>query len=973
MNEVKEILAPSPVQPLNGQGVLRIPRLEGRKNKENSELKIGTLNIGTMTGKGRELADLMERRHMDILCVQETRWKGNKAQEIGNGYKLFYSAADQRGRNGVGIIIRPCHKENIINVERKNDRMMAMKLIVGETIINVINIYAPQERCEQEIKDRFWQELDGMLTDIPEDERTVVAGDFNGHVGQRNAGFERVHGGYGNGVRNSEGEKLIDFAVAGDLAILNTFYCKRDYSTYESGGQESQIDYILYRRGYMKEVKNCKVIKGEGVAKQHHLVIAELTIKRGKKGKRKTTPKIRWWKMKDEVMKNNFCQRVLDEIELKDDVDDWWQHNAEVILRQGNEIFGKTSGKGPPNDKETWWWNEEVEKCIKKKKEAKKKYYADRNQNNRDILRRANKAAKKAVAVARAKASEEMYEELETIEGQKKVYRIAKARDRKSKDFTHIKHMKDERGNVLYNDNEIKDRWKNYYEKLLNEENPRIPSGDGLPSEGPTTDISRAEVVQAMRSTKSNKAVGPDSIPIEVWKSLGEDGIDIVWDLMRKIYHQEKMPSQWRKSSIIPIYKGKGDIQDCSNYRGIKLISHTMKLWERIIGARLESETEVADNQFGFIKGRQTSDAIFALKQVMEKYREKEKGLYVAFIDIEKAYDRVPRSEVWRCMREKGVTEKYVRLVQDMYDGAESNVNSCIGPTEQFTIRVGLHQGSALSPYLFDLIMDVISEGVRGNAPWDMLFADDIVLVCKTKAELRRQLSRWKNALEEKGFKISRTKTEYLQFNDQDDEEGMTMDNEIIKRVQAFKYLGTHVSEDGELDIEVNHRVQSGWNAFRRLSGILCDRKVNVKLKGKVYKTAVRPAMMYSCETWATKKKHERKMNVAEMKMLRWMCGVTRKDRIRNEKIRGTVKVGEISKKMQERRLNWYGHVMRRDDNYVGRRVLAMEVPGKRKRGGPKLRWKDRIKADMIEKNLIEHQVMNRNEWKRLAKNSDPI
>ena len=109
-----------------------------------------------------------------------------------------------------------------------------------------------------------------------------------------------------------------------------------------------------------------------------------------------------------------------------------------------------------------------------------------------------------------------MYEELETIEGQKKVYRIAKARDRNSKDFTHIKHMKDERGNVLYNDNEIKDRWKNYYEKLLNEENRRIPSGDGLPSEGPTTDISRAEVAQAMQTTKSNKAVGPDSIPIEV-------------------------------------------------------------------------------------------------------------------------------------------------------------------------------------------------------------------------------------------------------------------------------------------------------------------------------------------------------------------------------------------------------------------------------------------------------------------------
>ena len=126
--------------------------------------------------------------------------------------------------------------------------------------------------------------------------------------------------------------------------------------------------------------------------------------------------------------------------------------------------------------------------------------------------------------------------------------------------------------------------------------------------------------------------------------------------------------------------------------------------WICIIGARIESETEIAENQFGFIKGRQTSDAIFALKQLAEKYREKGKGLYMAFIDLEKAYDRVPRSEVWRCMREKGVSEKYVRLVKDMYDGAESHVKSCVGPTDNFTIRVGLHQGSALSPYLFDLI-----------------------------------------------------------------------------------------------------------------------------------------------------------------------------------------------------------------------------------------------------------------------------
>ena len=76
---------------------------------------------------------------------------------------------------------------------------------------------------------------------------------------------------------------------------------------------------------------------------------------------------------------------------------------------------------------------------------------------------------------------------------------------------------------------------------------------------------------------------------------------------------------------------------------------------------------------------------------------------------------------------------------------------------------------------------------------------------------------------------------------------------------------------------------------------------------------------------------------------------------------------------MQERRLNWYGHVLRRDDNYIGKRVMALEVPGQRTRGRPKLRWKDRIKEDMLEENLREHQAINRNEWKRLARNSDPI
>ena len=127
----------------------------------------------------------------------------------------------------------------------------------------------------------------------------------------------------------------------------------------------------------------------------------------------------------------------------------------------------------------------------------------------------------------------------------------------------------------------------------------------------------------------------------------------------------------------------------------------------------------------------------------------------------------------------------------------------------------------------------------------------------------------------------------------------------------------------------MTHRIQSGWKNWKRVSGILCDRRISLRVKGKVYKTVVRPAMMYGAETWAVKKAQEKKLDVAEMRMLRWMSGVTKLDRIRNERIRGTTKVGEISKKVQESRLKWYGHVLRREEEYVGKRVMAMEVPGK--------------------------------------------
>ena len=125
---------------------------------------------------------------------------------------------------------------------------------------------------------------------------------------------------------------------------------------------------------------------------------------------------------------------------------------------------------------------------------------------------------------------------------------------------------------------------------------------------------------------------------------------------------------------------------------------------------------------------------------------------------------------------------------------------------------------------------------------------------------------------------------------------------------------------------------------------------------------------MYGAETWAVKKAHD----VAEMRMLSWMSGVTKLDRIRNERIRATTKVGEISNKVQESRLKWYGHVLRREDEYLGKRLMTMEVPWKRRRGRPKRRWLDSIRNDLSDRELAGEDSQDRAKWRRLIRHIDP-
>ncbi|KAI5095577.1 hypothetical protein C0J45_14007 [Silurus meridionalis] len=391
-----------------------------------------------------------------------------------------------------------------------------------EVWVGTLNVGTMTVGCEMKEKERFWSELDEVVDGVPRKERLVIGADFDGHVGEGNRGDEEVIGRYGLKERNVEGQMVVDFAKRMEMAVVNTYFKKKEDHrvTYKSGGRCTQVDYVLCRRCNLKEIEDCKVLAGDSVARQHRMV----------------------------------C----------------------------------------------------VSRCL-------------------------------------------------------------------------------------------------------------------------------------------------------------------------CVYQKQK--------------------------------------WDR---------------------------------QSDEKSRQEYKEM-----QQQKAYDSVPREELWYCMR----------------------------------------KGSALSPFLFAVVMDRLTDEVRQESPWTMMFADDIVICVESSEQVEKSLERWRYALERMGMKVSRSKTEYMCVNERKGSGVVRLQGEEVEKMEEFRYLGLTVQSNGECVREVKKRVQAGWGGWRRVTGVICDRRVSVRMKGNAYRTVVRP-VLYGLETVALNKRQEAELEVAELKMLRFSLGVTRMDRIRNEFIRVTAHVG---------------------------------------------------------------------------------
>ena len=225
------------------------------------------------------------------------------------------------------------------------------------------------------------------------------------------------------------------------------------------------------------------------------------------------------------------------------------------------------------------------------------------------------------------------------------------------------------------------------------------------------------------------------------------------WTLNNYYYYYD-----WRKSTLVPVCKGKCDPLVCGSYRAIKLLEQLMKVLERVLEKKIRCQVSIDNMQFGFMPGKGTIDAIFIMRQVQEKHQAKKKKLYYAFVDLEKAFDRVPREVVRLALRKLGVDEWLIRTVMALYTEACTVVRTDAGLSESFEVKVGLHQGSVLNPLLFAAVMDVVSREARSGLPSEVLYADDLVIM----EQLGRRVADWRDSLLGKGLKVNAGKSKVM-------------------------------------------------------------------------------------------------------------------------------------------------------------------------------------------------------------------
>jgi hypothetical protein len=578
--------------------------------------------------------------------------------------------------------------------------------------------------------------------------------------------------------------------------------------------------------------------------------------------------------------------------------------------------------------------------------------------------------------------------------------------------------VRDHLGNVQTDPDSIGDVFVKFYEDLYKEVQ-EVQDNEPGSVQGALTLISSEDIATGLKRLKNQKTGAEDGLVAEMLKTNHQGLIDAIAEMFTDIVNGSlEPPEEWKRVKLTLIFKS-GDKDVPKNYRPISIIPVLAKLFSTVLYEKIRDviDLRLDDEQFGFRRGRGCTDAIHILRMVVEKSAEWGEELWIAALDVEKAFDRVHHSDMFAALMNCRVNVNVVAALRKLYQGLSAYVVLWPGAESRaFAVERGVRQGDPLSPLLFNLVLNEVLEevgavwqrrgygtnigrSIDGKRLTHIAFADDMSIISRSWLSLKRMVLMVRKALKKRGLSLHpakcKTQTNLEIWSQRGNvclDEDFSI--EVLPEGGGLKILGTTLALINGTAQEVQNRISAGWKQFWSMKKLLLNRKISINRRLKLFESTVTSCVLWSCQSWTPRAEELRQLESARRSMLRrivsggrapdedwleWVKRLTRKS-IQLAKDAG---VREWTRAHATSKWLWAGHVARCPaDSWTWRvttwrdaewQVLANEAGSSRPlRPSTRrwMRWEDRLRRHCATRGLGSWMglAMNRHAWADQAK-----
>jgi len=881
-------------------------------------LFLATLNLKGVNGVGKkDLVDLWGDKYgVSVIAIQEPKINVNSSIATSNYVWFFSTGVKAQAREkveklkaankpvdsftklaaqefwGVGFMV---HKtviasvENVISISAR----IAVMFLKGRVKIAIVSAYAPQSESDDALKDEFYKQLAEVWTSLEEEWMRVLCGDFNAKLAKIDEHLGSNFGNYylkatdeqfnnmGNNTWDNR-RRFIEFVMEHNLWVSNTHYNKtsRKICTFKPPGTNAleapwtyrnfaQYDFILFPDRWKNTCRDAESDTLAETLSDHYPVWCKMLTKF--KTPPNKTKKSNQYDLKPNATQiidfNTYVGKALESADLTSEgchskLDD-------ALLSAAKDCL-------PVKDtriKKPWITSSTFAMIQHKHALFQKGISSEFKQYSKLVAREAKKDWEKWLAEITEKDLD--------------------IRDK----WLGIKYLKNTRGHKLYERADVRGRvvpfrqhaeaaaeyletkqWGNVDCRNSPQDN-RDKKQNRRSNVFNTQAFNLRELKHLLGRMKRNKASGPDELPTEFFTWLDDTNLNRVLRLINFWWENGSFPEDKLRAYIASIYK-KGDPKLQENYRPISLLCSIYKIYAALIQTRLAEavDGDLQQTQYGFRKSRSTVIPLACVRRILERAEASQDPCFLVFLDWEKAFDRISQSKLIESLVRMDIPDQYIAAIKSLYNNPNFAVRVGTEQSEWRTQRRGIRQGCPLSPYLFLILMTVMFRDVhdelnmtRGTLDplnfTELLYADDTILITNNLNAMNRLLAKVEEHATYYGLSFNKTKCVCLPFNSTG--APRFQDGSKVKVESGAVYLGSNISRDHNLQMEVSNKISSCFVVLNRLNFFWRKSNCPVNFKLSVFDAVIRAKLVYGLDVVHLSKHLMQKLNTFQLKGLR--------------------------------------------------------------------------------------------------------